>query len=227
MNNTIALVINAYHPVEEDIKNCIKNTNSFDEKIIYFNEETREFKDKNLPGFRVYGDGQNLSAADGFNFAIQQAKSEWICMFCVDDWFNKPIIEQLLSEIKENKYENYDLIRCPCFCGNDIMKWKIVNNDNLLSNQLKEKIQKNNCITFSSIYRKQIWKDVNGLHNEPLNDWGFWLRVLKKDYRIFNYQKPTYYWQIHKGQLFEQEIKMYGLENIRKQLLKTTGYYNE
>jgi len=215
--NKIAIVINTWLPKQEDIQKSIENTENFDEKIIYFNEETREFNDKNLPGFRVYGDGQNLSAADGFNFAIQQAKSDWICNFCIDDWFDSEAINTLLTEIKNGKYDDYDIIKCPCYCGNDIMKWKIVGDDSL--DNLSEKIKEGNCITFSSIYKKRVWKEIGGLKNEPFNDWGWWMRVVKRGYKIFNYPIPTYYWQIHQGQLFQKEIDQHGYENIKQSLL--------
>lgn len=223
--NKIAFVINTYYPKLEDIQKCIQNTDLFDEKIIYFNKETREFKDNSLPNFRIYGDGQNLSAADGFNFAIQQVRSEWICPFCIDDWIDPLIMEKLIVDIHNDKYKDYDVIKCPCYCGNNIMKWKIIGQEKYNYEELKNNIKQKNCISFSSIYRKKVWLEIGGYKNEPFNDWGFWLRVIKAKYPIFNYPLPTYYWQIHNNQLYKKELDLHGFENIKKQLLQSVGEF--
>lgn len=211
--SSVALCINTHKPTNNEIQNCIQNTNNFDERLIYFNNESSQ---KDVFNFKVFMNIQNLSAADGFNFVIKQSLSEWICPFCIDDFFADNI-NDLLNQIHNNIYDDYDIIKCSCYCGNDVMKWKIIGDDKI--ENLSILIKQKNCIPFSSIYKRKVFDELGGYRNIPYCDWDFWYRAIQNQYKIINYITPTYYWSIHPGQLFEREAKEFGHENIKNRIL--------
>lgn len=159
----------------------------------------------------IMRDNKNLSCPDALNKLINCADDGWIIPFTDDDEFYTDQLLILIEKINRGDYNDVDIINTRCLINNKKV-WGDLN-------PTFEKLKNNNCIPFSSPYKKHVWQKIGGYHNEPCNDWGFWLRALKTGFKCKSYEQPLYNFKTFNNSLFKTEAKQ-GINNIRNQLLR-------
>lgn len=220
----ISLVINSNKPNLDYLKEAIDSApiNAFDEVILYLNNQNPA--SAVLPKFNkkvlLLADGADRSCADGFNYAISWAESEWILPFCDDDFFLTENLDFLIKYLRSNekKLPNKHVIHYPCMV-NGVDEWGegfFTLND----------IKNHNCIPFSCIYRKKVWEEIGGYRNLPFNDWLFWMMVVKKGYNFFYNPEPIYNFRVIKDSLSQRELKFQNFAKTRQLLLNELEKFN-
>lgn len=210
----IALVMSTDNPEPKYIQKAFDSVIGFNEYILHVNEGSELPKDLKLPyGTVVYHDRNLVSAADGFNKAIELSSSDWILPFCDDDEFIKTNLLQLLDYTDRNpRLDDADVIHYPCLInGKQLWGDKFVTFKDL---------REQNCIPFSCLYKKKVWDTVKGYQNLPFNDWFFWLCAMKKNFRFLYYDRPIYNFRQEGNSLSDREYKSNSFQDIRKTLLE-------
>jgi glycosyltransferase involved in cell wall biosynthesis len=215
--NTISLCMTTNNPNKELLAKALNSAVGFDEIILHINNVPIN-TDLGIhfgPNIKVIWHPDNLTAAEGFNFCINAATSEWICCFCDDDFFHEQNLAELLTRFRNNNIEA-DIVQFPCYVGNDDIDWRIWGNRWATNNGMRE----GNMIPFSSFYKKILWTMVEGYTNLPFNDWVFWLRVLRQGAMVTLHEKPIYYFrQGVEERLSDREYKTQLFEITHKQIL--------
>jgi glycosyltransferase involved in cell wall biosynthesis len=214
--NTITLCCTTNAPQENLLLKMLDSAKGFDERIVHLNNNENirlpeDVKIRTLP--------QPVSAAWGYNCAIIQASSEWICPMADDDFFHEENLKELLTWFKTADIKE-DIIYFPIFCGNE--KQGYVEQNLLIPNF--ELLQQQNMLPFSCFYRKSLWTKVQGYDNLPFNDWGFWLKAFAAGATYYRWEKPIYYFRVGMAErLSDRERKNNEFEQARKLLLNRIG----
>lgn len=219
--NTISLCCTTKNTNRELLQQMIHSAVGFDEIVLHFNETMIDF---NNPKIKYFDNTSSFTAAEGYNFCVQNAKSEWICCMGNDDHFDIPNLERLLLWFKNAKLDDIDIIQFPMWVGNEN-----VNDWNVWGLELAsyDELRKRNMITFASFYRKSLWKKIGGYDNLPFNDWKYWLKALKNNAKIYYWPYPIYYQrQGIELRLSDKEYKKQNYELTRQQILESLDNEN-
>lgn len=119
-----------------------------------------------------YKENGGLSVAR--NFAISQAKGEFILPLDADDKIGISYIKLALEEFQNNEFLKVVYSKAKKF-GNETGEW-------ILPNFSLEKLVLSNMIFCSGIFRREDWVRVGGYDENlifGLEDWEFWISILK------------------------------------------------
>ena len=214
--NQITLCCTTHHPQVNLLLKMLDSAKGFDERIVHFNhneniELPKDIKIKTLP--------QPVSAAWGYNSAIIQASSRWICPMADDDFFHEENLKELLAWFRTTNIQE-DIIYFPIFCGNERQGWT----EQHLLVPTFEGLQQQNMLPFSCFYKKSLWEKVQGYDNLPFNDWGFWLKAFNVGATCYRWKKPIYYFRVGiEERLSDRERKNIEFLQARKLLLNRIG----
>jgi len=78
----------------------------------------------------------------------------------------------------------------------DIKLFGIYNQIWDMGDNYREKMKEGNCISGSSVFRKQVFWDVDGFRETQMEDYDFWKRVIEK-WDAYHIPKPYISWRRH------------------------------
>ncbi|RYJ37836.1 Glycosyl transferase family protein [Flavobacterium anhuiense] len=133
----------------------------------------------------------NKGVSSARNFGIRESKGELILPLDADDKIQEKYLEKGVEQFLENS--DLKLVYCNAIkFGDENEKW------NLPDFSLKN-LSVNNLIFCSAIYLKADWEFVGGYDekmNSGLEDWEFWIALLKNGGEVFRINEVGFYYRI-------------------------------
>ena len=136
----------------------------------------------------IYLKKENGGLSSARNAGIEKAKGEWILPLDSDDKIGSQYLE-----LGSQQFDNgYTVIYCEAeFFGDSEGKWNLPDFD------IKEfAIQ--NLIFCTAFYKKSEWEKVKGYDTNMvygLEDWEFWVSILKNQPNVFKIPKTLFYYR--------------------------------
>lgn len=182
----VCVVIPCYNHgkyIDEAVQSILNQTFTDVEVIIVDDGSTDTFtveklKSLNYPKTKVLFQ-QNSGPVVARNKAIADTNADYILPLDADDYFDRTYLEKAVILLEKNTKVGAVNCNAQAFgVENFIIKPKPGGIENFI-------IQNNACV--SLLYRKKCWNDVGGYSENMRNgyeDWDFWLKVLKKGWKI-------------------------------------------
>ena len=127
------------------------------------------------------------------NFGISKATGQWIFPIDADDKIIENCFEQLLEKAKK---ENADIV-CP---GLQEFEGRNRSHRYADKNLTLKGFKITNQVHASCLYKRGIWEDIGGYDEnmkEGHEDWDFWARALRKEYKMVAINEPMFFYRIH------------------------------
>jgi glycosyltransferase involved in cell wall biosynthesis len=207
MVSILLAVYNGEKYLRSSIESIINQTYEDFELLIGFNgtvdnskDIVKEFKDKRI---RVFDYGMDKGKSKTLNKLLKKAKGEWLAMQDDDDvWLPKKLELQMnLATTGE-----YDVIGSRIFYCNELEKITgqpklFTEHDKIVSLSMKGN---NQIANSSAIFRTSITKEINGWDESlsGIEDFDFWLKLMKKGCRFVNLKKQLVLHRVHKDSNF-------------------------
>lgn len=207
MVSILLAVYNGEKYLRSSIESIISQTYEDFELLIGFNgtvdnskDIVKEFKDKRI---RVFDYGMDKGKSKTLNKLLKKAKGEWLAMQDDDDvWFPKKLELQMNLAITGD----YDVIGSRIFYCNELEKITgqpklFTEHDKIVSLSMKGN---NQIANSSAIFKTSITKEINGWDESlsGIEDFDFWLKLMKKGCRFVNLKKQLVLHRVHKDSNF-------------------------
>ena len=217
MVSVLLAVYNGEKYLRRSIESILNQTYTDFELLIGFNgtidnskEIVKEFDDSRI---RVFDYGMDAGKSKTLNKLLKEAKGEWLAIQDDDDiWLPK----KLETQIELADTGKYDVIGSRIFYCNELEKITgqpnlYLEHENIISNSLNGNNQVANT---SAIFKKNIAKEVGGWDESisGIEDFDFWLKLMKKKYIFVNIKKQLVLHRIHSSSNFN--TKKYDLKNL-------------
>ena len=174
ISKRVAVIIPNYnhnHLLRNAIQSVIDQDISCDIIVIDDGSPNRDYSCLDGLPVRLFKHDRNRGLAAARNTGISNTKSEWILPLDADDELLPGVVRKLMEG------------------GGDVNYGNLIWRDGLTQmkpnpNVSYDQFLGNNQIFGSSLYKRDIWKEVN-YYEEPhefYEDWDFWARVCKKGY---------------------------------------------
>ena len=202
MVSVLLAVYNGEKYLRRSIESILNQTYTDFELLIGFNgtidnskEIVKEFDDSRI---RVFDYGMDAGKSKTLNKLLKEAKGEWLAIQDDDDiWLPK----KLETQIELADTGKYDVIGSRIFYCNELEKITgqpnlYLEHENIISNSLNGNNQVANT---SAIFKKNIAKEVGGWDESisGIEDFDFWLKLMKKKYIFVNIKKQLVLHIIH------------------------------
>jgi len=161
---------------------------------------------------------ENGGLSSARNTGIKEAKGTYILPLDADDRIAPNYLSSAVLEFEQN--ENLKVVY-----GRAI-KFGIVNEEWILPEYSLESLAKQNLIYCSGIYKKSDWERVNGYDTNlkyGLEDWEFWIAILKYGGEVRKLNKIVFYYRIREGSMItsmKKENYNYSIDYIETKHLK-------
>ena len=210
-------VYNGEQYLRRSLESLLNQTYEDFEILIGFNgtidkskEIVSDYKDERI---RVFDYGMEAGKSKTLNKLLKEAKGEWLAMQDDDDiWLPKKL--ELQMEIA--KTNNYDVIGSKIFYCNDLDRITGMPN---LSTEHSDIVSKslngdNQIANSSAVFKKSVTIDVNGWDESliGIEDYDFWLKLIKKGYKFTNLKKQLVLHRLHEKSNFN--TKKYDLKSL-------------
>ena len=217
MVSILLAVYNGEKYLRSSIESIISQTYEDFELLIGFNgtvdnskDIVKEFKDKRI---RVFDYGMDKGKSKTLNKLLKKAKGEWLAMQDDDDvWFPKKLELQMNLAITGE----YDVIGSRIFYCNELEKITgqpklFTEHDKIVSLSMKGN---NQIANSSAIFKTSITKEINGWDESlsGIEDFDFWLKLMKKGCRFVNLKKQLVLHRVHKNSNFN--TKKYDIKSV-------------
>ncbi len=217
MNVKTSLVINSKNPSVQWLEQIFDTMRGFDEVVLYIDgadgEDVKALGIEFPKNVFLLFDGQNRDLKDGYNFAVSQARGEWVMIFCDDDYFIEGGIDALNKDMKAGKYDDADIVFFKVETGGG--SWGITTDFSV------DQIMSNNLIPSGSFIRKDVFEFLGGYKVNAFGDWNLWIRAKKTGFRFKYFDMVVYFFrQGHRCSFSDKCINEIGLEKIRNEVFQ-------
>lgn len=218
MVSVIIPVYNNGHYLKDTIHSVLEQTYQDFEIIIVDDGSTDNFTKQflaqlNHPQIKVlFKENEGVSIAR--NFAINQSSGEYILPLDADDLIAADYLERGVNILCEKP--NVKLVTCNVeYFG--YLKGKMRTHEFSM-----EKLLARNLFVVSSLFRRKDFFLTSGFNpnmREGLEDWDFWITLLKTGGDVFRIDKTCFYYRIHKKSRNNQ-LKNLNVSRLRNQIYK-------
>ena len=146
-----------------------------------------------------YKENGGLSSAR--NFGIDKAIGEWILPLDCDDYISNDYLD-----LAKNHFENQDLKVIYC----QAQKFGMVNEKWKLEEFSLAKLALENLIFCTAFFRKKDWQNVGGYDENLLHgleDWDFWISLLKNGGNVLKLQEICFYYRIKENSMLQNLLQ--------------------
>ena len=141
-----------------------------------------------------YLEQKNKGVSNARNNAIKSSEGKFILPLDADDVISNDYVELAIIEFQKNKalkvvYSNVE-------------KFGLVNRYWNLDSFSLHTLAKNNVIVVSALFKKSDWLKINGYDEnmkEGLEDWDFWISMLKNGGEVLKLDKICFFYRISKN----------------------------
>ncbi|MGJ8684490.1 MAG: glycosyltransferase [Nonlabens sp.] len=172
---------------------------------------------------------ENAGVSNARNQGITKAKGEYILPLDADDYIHENYLESAF-DIFNTSPSCKVVYGAVMMVGEKNKKWE------LPEFSMKE-LAISNIIPVSGIYRKEEWQRIGGYDvklDKGLEDWEFWIHLLKDDPVVKFIDEISLYYRIKPesrntgvNQLLQAEIQSYVFNKHANYYMKTFGSYHE
>jgi len=139
----------------------------------------------------IYIEQENKGVSIARNNAITKSKGTYILPLDADDYISKNYLEFCTKEIEKNK--NIELVYGNCIkFGEEQGEWN-------LPSYSYERLLQYNMIFCTSLFKRSSFDKVGGYDEKMVNgleDWEFWIRLLKHRGEVVNIKECDFYYRI-------------------------------
>jgi glycosyltransferase involved in cell wall biosynthesis len=207
MVSVLLAVYNGEKYLRRSIESVLNQTYEDFELLIGFNgtidgskEIVEDFNDDRI---RVFDYGMDSGKSKTLNKLLKEANGEWLAMQDDDDiWVSKKL--ELQMEVA--KELDYDVIGSKIFYCDELDK---ITGQPKISTEHSEIVFKsmkgdNQIPNSSAIFKTSISKEINGWDETlvGIEDFDFWLKLMKKGCKFINLKKQLVLHRIHKDSNF-------------------------
>lgn len=153
-------------------------------------------KEYNDPRIRIFDYGNDRGKAKTLNKLLHETNGEWLAIQDDDDIWHP---DKLKTQIKYTAYD--DVIGTHIYYINEngdiTYRLNLANSD---SDIKKLSLSGNNQVAnTSAIFKKSVALENNGWreHLDGIEDFDFWLRLMREGKRFYNIPEPLVYHRIH------------------------------
>lgn len=223
MNELVSIIVPCYNQaqyLDEALQSVLNQTYLYWECIIVNDgspdnseEIAKEWVKKDLRFKYIYQDNAGLSAARNAGIAI--CKGELILPLDSDDKLGENYLDYAIAKFKQN--ENLKVVYCKAqYFGDKDEEW-------ILPDFTLNNLAIRNVIFCSALFKKGEWQRVGGFDSNMtygLEDWDFWLSVLKDGGEVFKLDEICFYYRIKQTSMVkdlnERKLKsMYNYLSIK------------
>jgi glycosyltransferase involved in cell wall biosynthesis len=219
MVSILLAVYNGEKYLKRSIESVLNQTYKDFELLIGFNgtidsskEIVEHFNDNRI---KVFDYGMDSGKSKTLNKLLKETKGEWLAIQDDDDiWLPKKLQTQM--EVADK--QDYDVIGTRIFYCNE--SEQIIGHPNLFLTHediISSSFSGDNQIAnTSAIFKKSITEEVGGWSEEiaGIEDFDFWLKLMKKDFKFKNIKKQLVLHRIHSNSNFN--TKTYNIESLLK-----------
>lgn len=151
-------------------------------------EVAKKWLEKDVRFKYFYKENGGLSSAR--NFGIDKATGEWILPLDCDDYISNDYLD-----LAKNHFDNEDLKVIYC----EAQKFGTVNEKWNLPEFSLLHLAEQNVIFCTAFFRKATWMSIGGYDKnleKGLEDWEFWISVLKNGGKVKEINKICFYYRI-------------------------------
>jgi len=214
--NNISLILPTYNPDLKMLSQALECSDLFDEVLLHVNGNELPPTFILPKNCKMFYQRERIPVQDALNWLIMMAEGQWILGWTDDDFFNRKELANLLLKIKNDEIQE-DIIHFPIYAGNDIDKTWTIWGDN--AHVRFRTLCKENYIPFSSIYRKDVWKKIQGYQAGIFNDWRFWIEAIKNKCTFYYWPEKIYFHrERHKETLANKEVKTFNKKEWLKEI---------
>jgi len=198
----------------------IKDEVSFEPTKKILDEYIASHPDKNI---RFYTDTVERMGYAAMNYVVDLARGEWVMPFSDDDRFIHQNLFTATLRIRNGQYDDADVVFSQVTV-NDNSSWGI-GTDQFSIHQLKV----DNLVPFSSFVKKESFFKAGGyLKEDPILDWGLWLRMKMMGMTFKYFEKPIYDYRFtNQATLNVMNGRFGDMANMRQMLIKNAeGFVN-
>jgi glycosyltransferase involved in cell wall biosynthesis len=173
---------------------------------------TRQFlSNLSHPNIKVFfQDHEGVSATR--NFAISKSKGDYILPLDADDLITNDYLELAVKSLNENP--DIKLVTCNV----ETFGYRKGSIPSVAFSM--EKLLARNLFVVSSLFRRSDFLSTSGFNpnmREGLEDWDFWITLLKTGGEVFRIYKTCFFYRIHKKSRNNQ-LKGTGFSKLRNQI---------
>lgn len=216
--NTIGLAINSDSPDLDLLQRCVVSGRRFDEIKLYVQNAPDDVIAFNCLGVPLTIDRgcERIGIVDGFNWAANMLTTDWMCTFCDDDYFIDDHLGLVLAGIRSDMFYQYDVIH-----------YQVTLDDgNVWGSAIQDldQLKRYNCLPHGSIFRKQVFRNLNGYKCPVATDWEFWLRAYAHGYKFKFLHLPVYHFTATRDGALSDQLKRAGSYHaMRDMVLASAG----
>lgn len=212
-NKKVSIIIPCYNQAEyltESFESALQQTYKNIEIIIVNDGSSDNTKDiaRELPyNILINQDNKGLSFAR--NEGIRCSTGDYILTLDADDKISPDFIEKTIGkdDIVSTWQQEFGL-------SNRL--WM-----NTFVNPTYENFKQRNQINCCSLFKKEIWENINGYDENMMlgfEDWDFWLRATKSGYKVSVIPEPLFYYRKHGPSMVNNALK--NQEYIKKYMIE-------
>lgn len=215
----VSCCLSSYMPYENETTRqyflaAIKSASPFEEVVAYVEGPFSREDLKDCQNVRLLPVAKHLSASDGFNFAVSEAKMPWVSLLCDDDYYNSEHV-QILKESTNNMAG--DILYSPYYILKD---GKTFYHSAPNPTFTLQQILWANFISNSAFIKKRCWDELGGRIDGTVCDWMMWIKAKRQGKRFGYVPLPLYYQRFYATSLYERQRKEWGDEKIQQQLVE-------
>jgi glycosyltransferase involved in cell wall biosynthesis len=159
---------------------------------------------------------ENNGVSSARNFGIEKSKGDFILPLDADDLIHEDYISDALDFFYKNA--DYHIVYCKAFFfGGKNGEWKLPNFD-------EKQMLVQNLVFCSAIYKREVFKSVNGYcidFKTGIEDWDFWLKAISCNYKFHCIPKVMFYYRIKEfSRSINHKLNSQDVENMHRLLVK-------
>lgn len=164
----------------------------------------------------------NSGVSNARNIGIQSASGEFILPLDADDKIAKEYIELAVNKFNEDN--ELTLVYC------NAKKFGDVNEDWILKDFSLQQLAFENMIFCTALYRKHDWERIGGYDVNMisgLEDWGFWITLLKNGGKVVRLDIIGFYYRIKKSSRQQDLDHQQTIELVKYVNIKHADFFVE
>lgn len=199
---------------------AIRAEDSFDETQEILRDYIRRHPEKNI---RFYTDRVERMGYEAANYAVTLTEGDWVIPFSDDDRFIKDNLFKALLRIRDGQYDDADVVFSQVTV-NDNGKWGTTTDDFSV-----ERLFEDNLVPFSSFIKRESFFRAGGyLKEDPILDWGIWLRAKMLGMKFRYFEDPIYDYRFSQSSTMNIIHERYGdMRNMRQIIIKNAKEFCE
>jgi hypothetical protein len=231
--SNITLCVTSLNPDENKLNKMLASAVGFEEILLHIDAGTKNYPDidfKNAGSrIRMIDHPEHLEIGPAYDMLVKEVKTEWVCVFFDDDYFDVEGLRQMIQQVNNNP--DCDIAHFQCTVGGYMplvdrrglvfrffqnivapylkKKYLVLDIKYLLGCQSVsvESLEKDNGLPAGSFFKKYVWEKVGGFKGRITHDWIFWLRSARMGFRFKYFDYVVYHYIRRQDSAWFKQLK--------------------